>query len=128
MAVMVRALNLITTEERAARFRGGGGRSKPGRPGSNVSAQAPDPMMRARADRYFVGADHADRAVGLKHGEQHVGDVGPTMLAQRLPQLLAGDPGAEEVRLEQLPALDQHYPFPPNQLRAPPPLHPPPLH
>src|SRR3989442_7992591 len=38
--------------------------------------------------------------VGLEHGEQHVLHVRHAVLAQRLHHLVAGDPGATQVRLE----------------------------
>src|SRR2546422_8927612 len=67
---------------------------------SRPPGERADPVVRTVARLHLVVADHADRAVGLEHGEQDVPDVGHAGLAERLQQLLAPDAGARAVRVQ----------------------------
>src|SRR5690348_2152662 len=50
-----------------------------------------DAVMRPLARRHLVVADHADRAICLEHGEEHVLDACHAVLPQRLQQLVPTD-------------------------------------
>src|SRR2546422_2300712 len=75
---------------------------------SRPPGECADPVVRTVARLHLVVADHADRAVGLEHGEPHVVDRPHAVLAQRLEQLVTRDPGARAVGIQHLAAVDQH--------------------
>src|SRR5438445_1899798 len=79
--------------------------------GSVTTPDNADAVMGSHPRHEVVVADHADRSVGLEHGEQHVLDVRDAVLAQRLHHLVARDPGATQVRLEDIAVVDQHDAF-----------------
>src|SRR5438309_8000682 len=94
--------------------------------GSVTPADNPDAVMGSHPRHEVVVPDHTDRPVGLEHGEHYVLDVRDAVFAQRLDQLVARDPAATQVRLEDIAVVDQHDAFAGEQLReAAGPLPPP---
>src|SRR3989441_939992 len=95
--------------------------------GSVTTPDNADAVMGSHPRHEVVIADHADRSVGLEYGEQHVLDVRDAVLAQRLHHLVARDPGATQVRLEDIAVVDQHDAFAGEQLREAAGPQPPPV-
>src|SRR5438445_13510134 len=94
--------------------------------GSVTTPDNPDAVMGSHPRHEVVVPDHTDRPVGLEHGEHYVLDVRDAVFAQRLDQLVARDPAATQVRLEDIAVVDQHDAFAGEQLReAAGPLPPP---
>src|SRR2546422_9234054 len=79
--------------------------------GSVAAPDNPDAVMGSHPRHEVVVADYADRPAGLEPGKQHVLHVRDAVLAQRLHHLVARDPGATQVRLEDRAVVDQHDAF-----------------